>query len=164
MCLKPHGRRVIFQPGWTGDRRRGLLWSMLGSTNNVPSTRSLQSMASSAGLVTCFDSTYWTSGMLAWGVISHGTWTIDPGWGQAFSISLQGSRRLWRHRPPQSIAVAGGTGCAGDRSSPAQPRQQRFVASSAPRFSWLLLLRGRQTQHWPSGLSLEGQQLWDNQR
>lgn len=52
MCLKPRGRRVIFQPGWTGDRRRALLRSMPGSTNNVPSTRSLQSIASSGGLVT----------------------------------------------------------------------------------------------------------------
>lgn len=47
MCLKPRGRRGIFQPGWTGDGRRALLRSMLGSTNNVPSTPSLQSMASS---------------------------------------------------------------------------------------------------------------------
>lgn len=52
MWLKACGSRMIFQPGWTGHRKRALLWSVLGSSNNVPSSPSLWSMASLGGLVT----------------------------------------------------------------------------------------------------------------
>lgn len=46
---------------------------------------------------------------------------------------------------------------------PAQPQQQRFVASRAQCFSRLPFFWGGQAQHWPLGLNLGMQQLCDNQ-
>lgn len=81
MCLEPCGRRMIFEPGWPGHCKCALLWSMPGSSNNDPSSPSLWPMAL---LGNCFSSTHRPSRMLAWGVIPHQTWTIDPGWGRHF--------------------------------------------------------------------------------
>lgn len=159
------------EEGWSfsqaGLDARDEHWSgsMLGNTNNVHSSSSLWSMVSSDN---CFKSAYRKSRMLAWGVMPHWAWIIDPGWGLAFSIPLQGSSWLWRHQPPCWIAIARlylllQEGCdvqemAGLCGSSLE--QHRFIASRAPCFSQLLL-QGRQAQHWPSGLSLEP---CDNQR
>lgn len=113
MCLKPCGRRLIFQPGWTGHGRCALLWSMPGSANNVPSSPSLQSMASSGGLVTASIARIKRARCLL-GVLP--TSTVDHWSRQGTGIFHfpQGSRQEQRHRPPHCIAVAGGTRCAGD--------------------------------------------------
>lgn len=96
----------------------------------------------------CFQSTHWTRGML--GVLSHMECAplIQAGDRHFPSISLQGSRHMWRHQPSlcnngKALAAAAGgmesTGesrvCPVGRNSLAQPGQQGFVASRAPRLS-----------------------------
>lgn len=63
---------MIFQPGWTGHVRCALLQSLLRSTNNVPSSPSLQSVASLAVLETASIA---HTELVGW-LVCYPTWSV----------------------------------------------------------------------------------------